>query len=181
MGRCGAVRLCLDRGADVNLAHEDTSTPMFAACENNHVEVARLLLERGADMNLAIESGFTPLQMAKTRSHAVMAAWLEQIQRVGWTCHLSEPRYKLVVLRALVARGQALRERTFHGKELSLDFLFPCHSPPQGNKQAKRSRLHLPDDLFPLVARYYGGGGMSAEEEVAAAAEAAAREAAYVV
>jgi len=90
-----------------------------------------------------------------------MAAWLERVRVAGsWTRFISEPRYNLVVLRALVARERARRQRAFHGKEPVLDFLFPCHQPPpQANKKSKRHQLCLPDDLFPLVARYYWGGG----------------------
>ena len=59
------------------------------------------------------------------------------------------------------------------GKERLLDFLFPCDQPsPQTDEQA--TQLHLPDDLFPLVARYSWAGGMSAEEKAAAAADAEA-------
>ena len=82
--------------------------------------------------------------------------------------HLSEPRYKLVALRALVAkqRAQRVRRRAFCGKELALDFLFPGGQPPpqandeplqQAHKQTKRGH-HLPKDLFSLVLKYYWGG-----------------------
>ena len=107
-----------------------------------------------------------------------MAAWLARIQEAGgWKRHLSEPRYTLVVLRAIAARGDAWREREFHGKERVLDFLFPGHQPPpRANSLAsvkeavlnllqprRRAQRHqppprLPDDLFPIIARYYWGG-----------------------
>ena len=88
--------------------------------------------------------------------------------------HLSEPRYKLVALRALVAkqRAQRVRRRAFCGKELALDFLFPGEPQPQRNKQARRYAPRLPDEIFSIIACYYWGGGLSADEEVAAAAEA---------
>mmetsp|Transcript_32963 Transcript_32963/g.99299 ORF Transcript_32963/g.99299 Transcript_32963/m.99299 type:complete len:99 (-) Transcript_32963:87-383(-) len=86
-----------------------------------------------------------------------VANWLERI-RVGWTRYLSEPRYKLVVLRALVAKGRASRRRTEF--EQLFDFLFPRKSgdTPQANKQTKRHLAHLPNELFPRIARYYWGG-----------------------
>ena len=76
----------------------------------------------------------------------------------GWTRYLSEPRYKLVVLRALVAKGRASRRRTEF--EQLFDFLFPRKSgdTPQANKQTKRHLAHLPNELFPRIARYYWGG-----------------------
>ena len=111
---------------------------------------------------------------ARSSGHATLAAWLGRIHAAGnWTRYHSEPRYNLVVLRRIAARGWARRERAFHGKEDVMEFLFPGDPPPRGDKQAKR-HLRLPDDLFPLVARYYWGGGLSAEEEAAAASEALA-------
>ena len=98
---------------------------------------------------------------------------------MGWTRYLSKPRYALVVLRELVATGRARRGRTFHGKELVLDFLFPHdRPPPQANKQARRHQPRLPDDVFSVIARFYWGGGLWAEEEAAVVAEVAEREAA---
>jgi ankyrin repeat protein len=38
----------LDKGAEVDRATDDGTTPLFAACEKGHVDAARLLLERGA-------------------------------------------------------------------------------------------------------------------------------------
>mmetsp|Transcript_18446 Transcript_18446/g.57644 ORF Transcript_18446/g.57644 Transcript_18446/m.57644 type:complete len:86 (-) Transcript_18446:70-327(-) len=85
-----------------------------------------------------------------------MAAWLARIQPVGWKRHLCEPRYKLVVLRTLVARGRARREREFFGKEQLLDLLFP------GNDS--RGQLHLPDEVFSIIVRYYWSGEPSKRE-----------------
>ena len=76
-----------------------------------------------------------------------------------------------MVLRAIVAKGLARRERAFHGKELVLDLLFPGDRP---NTRAGRHPPHLPDELFSVIVRYYWGGGLWPEEEAAAAAEAAA-------
>mmetsp|Transcript_27702 Transcript_27702/g.85641 ORF Transcript_27702/g.85641 Transcript_27702/m.85641 type:complete len:124 (-) Transcript_27702:86-457(-) len=99
-----------------------------------------------------------------------MAAWLERIRAVGWVQYLSEPRYKLVVLRQLAARGLARRRRANLSEELLLDFLFPGDQP----RRRARRQLRLPDELFSIIAQYYWGGGLSAEEELAAAAETAA-------
>jgi len=93
-----------------------------------------------------------------------MAAWLARIITArGWTYHLSEPRYALVSLRALAAKGLARRPRAdvFNGQ--LLDFLFP------GDRA--RDQPYLPDDLFSIIVEFYWGGGMSAEEEAAHAAD----------
>ena len=150
-----AVRLLLDRGASVNRAVQATGmTALHFASQHGCVDTARLLVERGADVNSADEQGKTPHDLASSYGHSTMAVWLERIRE-----RIRESRYKLVVLRALAARGDARRERAFHGKELVLDFLFPGDGPPpQANKQTKRGRPRLPDELFSIIARYYCGG-----------------------
>ena len=72
----------------------------------------------------------TPVQYARDQGHDAMTAWLERIQRVGWKRYLSGPRYKLVGLRLLVARGRAQRQHPFFGKEQLMDLLFPGDQPP---------------------------------------------------
>ena len=163
-GHTNLVRLCLDHGADVDRTNKYGVTPLWVASRNAHIEATRLRLSHGAN----IDSDFSGL---RSIGHATMAAWLMRV-RHGWTRYLSEPRYKFVVLQALVTRGRARRERAFHGEERVLDFLFPAPTPPQASKHAKRLP-HLPDDLLPFVTCYYWGGGMWAEEEAAAVAEAA--------
>ena len=111
----------------------------------------------------------TPHAAARHFGYPAMAAWLARITAVGWASYLSEPRYALAVLRELTARGRARRERTFHGKEYVLDLLFPDGRP---NTRANRDQPRLPDELFAIIARYYGG--LSAEDEAVVAAEPAA-------
>ena len=47
-GHVDAVRLLLERGAEVGRGKENGRTPLYIACEHGRVNVARLLLERGA-------------------------------------------------------------------------------------------------------------------------------------
>jgi len=166
-GHVGVMRLLLDRGADVNRAEVSRGTPLYATCEFGHVDAARLCLERGAEINTTAFGGRAPHDLARNKGFTSMAAWLERISRITWKRHLSEPRYQLVVLRALAARGDARRERAFYGKERVLDILFPGGRPNTRAKRANGDKLRLPDELFSLIARYYWGGGMSAEEEAA--------------
>ena len=171
-GHADVVKLMLERGANVNRAGFYGATPLYAACYSGNTDAARLCIEHGADM-LRVNGvgGVTPLDAARSFARRSsgwreggdgrIAAWLERVQEVGgWARYLSEPRYKLVVLRELVARGRARRERAFHGNELALDFLFPGQPCPKANKQARRI-AHLPDDLFTLIARYYWCGDVT--------------------
>lgn len=163
-GQTATARLLLDRGAQVDEATLGGMTPLMAACSNCHIGAARLLLERGADMNLADFVGLTPHDLARNHGHAALAAWLARIRTVGWTRHLSEPRYMLVVLRELAASARAQREHASHGKERVLDLLFPSDQPN------KPDQPRLPDDVFSLVVRFYWCG-----ETVVGAGPSAAR------
>ena len=112
--------------------------------------MVRLCLERDADIDLVTTGGEAPSDLAGGFGHITVAKWLERIQKHGWVKYLSEPRCALAVLRELAARGRARRARELSGKELVLDFLFPGdQAPTQANKP------RLPDDLFPLIARYF--------------------------
>ena len=125
-----------------------------------------MCIEHGADTDWADTFGSSPYDYARRNGHAALAAWLARISAAGgWTRHLSEPRYELVVLRSLCARGRA--QRADSGKEQLLDFLFP-------SDQSPLDQPHLPDELFSIIARYYWGGELTAEDEAAAAEEASA-------
>ena len=149
--------LLLDRGADVE--GREGESPVLSACAEGHVDAARLCLGRGAKFSrLLMDNNFFTSTAVK--------AWLRRMfEAGGWTCYLSEPRYQLVLTRKMAAKGWAQRKRKFSGKDPArefrhvrlLDFLFPGEQPPPQAKQ-RRVQPCLPDDLFPLVIRYYWGG-----------------------
>lgn len=68
-GHAEAVRVLLDRGADVGAV---SANPMHlqalhSAAAGGHADVVRLLLEAGADPNARQQRGFTPLMAAAAR------------------------------------------------------------------------------------------------------------------
>ena len=66
----GIVEQLLKRGADVNLATNDGSTPLCAAADRGHVEIVRTLLRAPAiEINLAPKGGVTPLIFASQGGH----------------------------------------------------------------------------------------------------------------
>ena len=116
---------------------------------------------RGRDSsprNLCVAAAASPRPVSTEsprRSRGVAATRLRRISAPG------ARRYKLAVLRALVARGRAQRRG---GEEQLLDFLFP----EQPHRRA-RPRQRLPNGLFPIVARYYWGrDGLSRPRKLAA-------------
>ena len=58
------VLLLLDNKADVNKADKDGDTPLYAASETGHYDVANLLVEKGAAVDKANKDGITPLEIA---------------------------------------------------------------------------------------------------------------------
>jgi ankyrin repeat protein len=44
-------------------------TPLYRACECNHVEVVKLLVDHGADVNLCRQQGRTPIHAASSKGH----------------------------------------------------------------------------------------------------------------
>jgi ankyrin repeat protein len=64
-GNLAQVRKLLDQGTSVNAKRlEEGTTPLIAACNRAHYDVAKFLLDRGADVNSANRNGWTPLMGA---------------------------------------------------------------------------------------------------------------------
>lgn len=53
-------------------------TPLHAACEKGHEEVAKLLIEGGAGLESVDEEGNTPLHLAVENKHTGLALFLLQ-------------------------------------------------------------------------------------------------------
>ena len=65
-----ALRLLLERGADVNSrADDDGCTPLHRASEHGVLQIVRLLLEHGADIGAVNRNGKTALQVVGTATY----------------------------------------------------------------------------------------------------------------
>lgn len=59
-GRSAAVKLLIEKGAQLNAADKDGRTPLFLAVDSGDVESVKLLVTAGADRSIADRSGVTP-------------------------------------------------------------------------------------------------------------------------
>ena len=80
-GDAEIIQLLLEAGAAISQARNDGVTPLFAACDKGHLEVAKLLSSYGAS-RAATPFG-TPEEVANGEGHADLAAWL--VASRGWT------------------------------------------------------------------------------------------------
>lgn len=68
-GNTTAVRLLLDRGANIEARDQLKETPLHAAATRGDPTMIQLLADRGADVNATDISGETPLHIAARRGH----------------------------------------------------------------------------------------------------------------
>ena len=102
-GHTEAVRLLLDRGAEINARDGSNASPLHVACEYGHAELAESLLERGTDVNTRDNFDVTPLHVAgKTGRRDIMRLLLDHGADVNarncnsqtplhWTCICAWP------------------------------------------------------------------------------------------
>jgi ankyrin repeat protein len=69
-GCADCVRVLIQKGAPVNQASADGSTPLIVAVQNGQYPIAQFLLDHGANPNLANAKGWTPLYLAVKNRNA---------------------------------------------------------------------------------------------------------------
>ena len=67
-GNLDAVKLLLDKGADVNAAEGDEQTALMMACQGDNLEIVKLLVTARADVNVRDCRQQSPLQVSILRS-----------------------------------------------------------------------------------------------------------------
>jgi len=75
-GRLSAMRVLLERHADVNVADSGGNSPLLHAAMRGRTAAVRLLLESGANVNASSKHGWTPLMAAAWEGEASVVAVL---------------------------------------------------------------------------------------------------------
>jgi len=75
-GHEAAVRLLIERSADVNAASSRNTPPLHPAVENGHAPIVHLLLENEANVNAADLNNFNALHYAAYFKHTAIAELL---------------------------------------------------------------------------------------------------------
>ena len=165
-GSLPALRLLLSNGADVNLALDSTfggGTPLYLAAGGGNVDCVRMLLRAGADTEPRACDDRTAEEFARYRESmarrygaasprvTASADLLRDVRLAGgWVRYVLQPKYDLLVLRALCHRGRA----TFSGR--TPEVLVRLFGAPDARrrKYTIRGRVHLPDPLFWRVLEF---------------------------
>lgn len=75
-GEVEPVQCLIENGADMNAPDEKGFTPLIAAAQRGHIDIAKYLLAKGADPNAADRNGMTPLIFAANRGHREIVQYL---------------------------------------------------------------------------------------------------------
>ncbi|VDI54536.1 Hypothetical predicted protein [Mytilus galloprovincialis] len=63
------IHWCINHGADMNKGTKSGASPLYIACQNNHIEVVKVLLDINADTNKCRDDGASPLYIACRNDH----------------------------------------------------------------------------------------------------------------
>ena len=117
-----AVRILLERGADISPDPENGLTPIYFAASSGHARVVKLLLDHGADPTVPPEK--PPLLVAASRGHAGVIAVLLEHPGVDADFQTRNGRATLVqaahsgnyeAVRLLLESGSQVSAQTDHG------------------------------------------------------------------
>ena len=155
------LRLLLSNGADVNLAKKSGflvgQTPLMIAISFGP-DVVRMLLRAGADpehrAHVLTPGTSTAEEQARSDAYSQRSASADFLRDVrlagGWKRYVLQPKYDLLVLRALCHRGRATHDNR------TPEVLVRLFGAPDSRrrKYTIRGRVHLPDPLFWRVLEF---------------------------
>jgi len=119
-GNLGAVKLLLDRGADVHQTNAYGRTALTFAAMRGHQGIAQLLLSAGAQPDVADRWGRDPVDWARRRGHTALAEVLQEAYEPSVMHVRTDPaprRQKSLLSTAPVRRLKSLVVRGASGSD----------------------------------------------------------------
>lgn len=95
-GHVEAVKLLLEKGADVTVTDNCRNTSLNHASSNGHVEIVKLLLKKGADVAAANECEYALLQSASFEGRIEVIRFLLEEEKNVMIA--DEPQYSLSLM-----------------------------------------------------------------------------------
>jgi len=108
-GKVDAIRLLLDRQANINQRASDLSTPLLEAVTHARLDAARMLIEHGADVNLGDSNSTTPLMAAAKTSPDIQnpADFITLLLKHGAKRGLKDSRGRIAFQLAIESKNAA--------------------------------------------------------------------------
>lgn len=158
-GRFAAAVLLLDHGAKIEARTQFRFTALMLSASSCGIhETTRLLLHRGANLDARNNDENTAEDLARKLLRSEDIALLADVRRAsGWCRYVRYPRFCLLMLRYLVARGRAETNDNLLGR------LFPAPPKKQDGKRRTRAskrgaslaKTALPREVFWLIVSYW--------------------------
>jgi serine/threonine protein kinase len=108
-GKVDAIRLLLDRQANINQRASDLSTPLLEAVTHARLDAAQMLIEHGADVNLGDSNSTTPLMVAAKSSPDIQnpADFITLLLKHGAKRGLKDSRGRIAFQLAIESKNAA--------------------------------------------------------------------------
>lgn len=72
-GQTSAIRILLNKGANVLIAQDDGATALYYSAELGHLDVTKMLMNAGSALEATCERGCTPLHIAPVKGNTEVA------------------------------------------------------------------------------------------------------------
>ncbi len=105
----------LEKGADINIANTNKTTPLHTAVFLRKIEIVKSLIEHGADINAKTSWGLTPLHLAYKRNDVDIIVYLlknKADKNVVDFCGNKPRHYKTGKISNITTRGRKKKNET---------------------------------------------------------------------
>lgn len=154
-GDAAAVKMLLDKGADVNAKFRYGATALSYASDKGHLEVVKILLERGADVN--VRDSFyktTPIMWAVSKGYtAIVQALLDKgAEGVDEVLITAARGGNAEIVRAVLTKGSAKPETLTTALAVSMS-----NGKPEITEMLKKAGAVPPPEIDAVTLSSYAG------------------------